>query len=940
MSSSTPPSTFPKRKPLHERSNSEKNKLQIRLVPYSPPKIADEDTASQSESRASGSRADTSPTLRDFPHPTTSAKGRERRQGSNISPPSSSSSSSTTTAWVRSKGVSDLRLASDSSSAGHPSPPPPALLRSSHGSFIRRINTPPNQQKRDDGQPIRSRPVSRRERIISINSDKTFSLVLKPADPRTSTTSEAPSQSRSYSQNTSVFSSHEGTSYDEPTDDHPSSLFSALPEPSASPSEPSTPVPPPEPKEDSVDSSPWNYRMAGGVRKVPKTPESRNKGKGKEISSAPLPPLPETTAGKSTGAGAPSLGFKTSFSTDDSNSSGDLRLPSLTVKQSFSTDQSASSGSTLERTTNYKIIGRSSPAYADSDSIDHAPSSSDSNYELMGQSSSDPQSLSSSPGHRQAVLDTPGSKNYIVYGTPYASSEQASLETPGSKNFVVHNPSPSRWGRPFARTHRSQSSGDSFRPSVRGQYSQESLLIPPLRPHKRSSSENLYLHRGSRESLHGHGRANSYSSISSIMTQDTGPNVVRLAHTPSASSLRQGPWPGLNRGGSQTARMDAHQWSSHLSTVMSEYEGSEGGSRLTSLGSTGDRLSGGVTSRNSNMMRSISASLLDNADLVQTTSHTHSRSGSLDRPGTAVVRGPRELPIPPVRTVRDHDEHGDGLADLNQMHILQSKSSRSRLGFLSRQSSDRSLRSTCSSMTGSFTASSLPAWARFYYGSGENRWFSSPSIISEVDDNPPLGSHMPSHPLSRELSAQDVIQNPRVRPREGRTEQPQPSQETQQAASETSQGGVGSVRRPRKMTSSVWSPHLRLDNRASRYSLWEPPSVTWSAESSVFGRRNIQVVLFVLGFIAPFAWMIAAFLPLPPNPLGEIRDVEKGNSQAQLRGDSEQGFYRQVAPTDDSHYLSARWWRSVNRLMSLIGVLILGAVIALVVVGVKRGWGR
>jgi hypothetical protein len=87
--------------------------------------------------------------------------------------------------------------------------------------------------------------------------------------------------------------------------------------------------------------------------------------------------------------------------------------------------------------------------------------------------------------------------------------------------------------------------------------------------------------------------------------------------------------------------------------------------------------------------------------------------------------------------------------------------------------------------------------------------------------------------------------------------------------------------------------------------------------------------------------MIAAFLPLPPNPLLGIRDVEKGNSQAQLRVDSEpEQLYRRVAPIDDSHYQSARWWRNTNRLMSIIGLLILGAVIALVVVGVKRGWGK
>ncbi len=52
--------------------------------------------------------------------------------------------------------------------------------------------------------------------------------------------------------------------------------------------------------------------------------------------------------------------------------------------------------------------------------------------------------------------------------------------------------------------------------------------------------------------------------------------------------------------------------------------------------------------------------------------------------------------------------------------------------------------------------------------------------------------------------------------------------------------------------SSVWSPHLRLDRRAARHSVWEPPSVNWSTEGGWFGRRNVQIVMFIAGFIFPF----------------------------------------------------------------------------------------
>ncbi|KAI3336553.1 hypothetical protein HD806DRAFT_9554 [Xylariaceae sp. AK1471] len=911
MSSSTSSSSsHSKRRPLHERTNSEKNKLQIRLVPYSPPK-AEEAGSHVFESEATGSDS-ASHTTKDPTSGNSTPFGKERLlPGSALSSPLSPSPV-TSLAWVRAKGVSESRLISDSSGAEHSAPPAPAISRTSQGSYIRRINAP-SQQLRDDGPASSPKPASRRDRFISIHSDKTFSLVLKSTNTRISTGSESTSQSYPYS-NTSIFSSHEGTSFDAPTDDHPSSLFSSIPERSVSPSSPGSPATPSRLNEDHIAASPWNYRMIGGLRKVPTTPDLKDKGKGKAIVTEALPTLPETT------------GTPTELETSSP----------LAAKLSFTTEHS---DSTLEETTNYKVVGRSSPPLPDSDSIDVPPSSSSSsNYRLIGQSSA-VQSFASSPTRGQAVLDTPGSKNFIVHDSPYPASEQVYLDTPGSKNYIVHsNVSPSPLVYPITRVPRSQTSYDSFRQHVREKYSQESLVIPPLRPHKRSSSENLYLKRTSRESLHA--RSNSFSSISSVLTQDTGPNVVLLAHTPSASSLRQAPWAGLSSGGLQKPRMDVHQWSSQLSTVMSEYEGSDRGSRITSLGSGSfaERGSSALGSRNSRNIQSISSSILENLEPPRAVSQaTHSRSGSLDRPGAAFMRGARELPSPPVRTIRDHDEHGDGLADLNHMHQLQSKSSRTRLGFLSRQSSDRSLRSTTSSRTSSFTANSLPTWARFYYGSGEKRWFGAPSIISEGDDSQPPSSRVPGGSPAPEQFGQDIY-NPRRRPREVQSEDPRPS-----SLEITPAGpGIGDIRRgPKKKTSSVWSPHLRPDHRASRYSMWEPPSVTWSAENRLFGRRNIQVVLFALGFIFPFAWMIAALLPLPPNPQLDIQELEKGKTRYQIPEDSEpEPLYRRVAPVDDSRYQSARWWRNLNRYMSIIGLLILGAVAALIVVGIKQGWGK
>ena len=59
------------------------------------------------------------------------------------------------------------------------------------------------------------------------------------------------------------------------------------------------------------------------------------------------------------------------------------------------------------------------------------------------------------------------------------------------------------------------------------------------------------------------------------------------------------------------------------------------------------------------------------------------------------------------------------------------------------------------------------------------------------------------------------------------------------------------VRNIKKQTSSIWSPHLGRDRRAVRYSIWQPPAAEWSAKSELSGKRNSQIVLFVVGFIFP-----------------------------------------------------------------------------------------
>lgn len=79
--------------------------------------------------------------------------------------------------------------------------------------------------------------------------------------------------------------------------------------------------------------------------------------------------------------------------------------------------------------------------------------------------------------------------------------------------------------------------------------------------------------------------------------------------------------------------------------------------------------------------------------------------------------------------------------------------------------------------------------------------------------------------------------------------------------------------------------------------------------------------------------MIAALLPLPANPVHQMEE--------QGRGSGSFGYVHythQVHVLDETRYESARWWRNLNRVMSMVGLLVIGAVIALVIVGVRQGW--
>ncbi|KXX75214.1 hypothetical protein MMYC01_207134 [Madurella mycetomatis] len=894
---SAPPARHGPTTPLHERSNSQNNsRLGIRIVPYTPPRIDPENRApSQASSRDNEGSRQCSGNYNDQ---ATSNAGHGRRASwrgevaeESVGAPGAALSSPTASGFSlarsRDERVSGVKPMPSPSGVGPARPTMPHLRSSSEVSTsIAAFNASALQQSRSDDSPSPAsatsqprRPLPRRKTFVAVHSDKTFSLVRHVPEPDVSASLTGSIRSPPLSYASRTPSAQERPSTDAWSDGRSTSLTGtsttildqSFSEPS--PSSPSSRVSSSTHlAEDPIASSPWNYRLVGGLRKVPKTPDLKQK-QPLYNTTAPsaetlLAPLPEATAPQD-----------------------EEETPTRTVaaKASFTSVASEQTLDTVSEATNYKVYGPPSAAQGSSDSLFFNPAGP-SNWEILDRSS--PAPFPSSP----PTIPPGSNENYVLHGAP-SLSPSSSLVT------VSQSPLPA--------------------------YSQESLIVAPLRPAKRKSYERFgYYKQRSRETLRSRtGSVQSLRSIPSIIASQD-PAQALLSAAPGSSAPQKAI---AQRPAAQMIQAVPHQWSSQLSTVMSESEGGSEGDPTRSVsplseGSGHRRRSslGWVSSLHSRQMQSISSSIVGQLEEAAATSG----SDSLDRPQPSYSRaGPSQ-----IRMVRDQDEHGDGLADLDHRP---SKTGLSAL-FLSGNLSSRNLHSSGSSRANSFT-SSIPAWAMVYYGSGERRWLGrSPSFLTSSSD---AGDSRPPSPVFRGSESPNIdhfpqsIFSPRKRAREvqpTRGQRRAPDQASMDITPAQPAHDYRVVRSLKPQTSSIWSPHLQMDRRASRYSIWDPPSVSWSADSGILGKRNVQVVLFILGFILPLAWMVAALLPLPPNPKLQMFERDNTNGHPAFR------YHQQLV--EETRFESARWWRNLNRVMSVVGLLIIGAVITLAVVGVRQGW--
>lgn len=298
-----------------------------------------------------------------------------------------------------------------------------------------------------------------------------------------------------------------------------------------------TTIPGTPPSEDennlSVDRpgiSPGNYQLVGGIRKVPKTPDFKQKSI--VSSESPLPPLPE-------------------ISDDLPTSSHDL-----SSKTSFYSTHTAS---TTSETSNYKVYRYTSPSLLE-DAVT-APASSDSNYQIIQESSPESSVIYRPQVPRPETESYEGPSSDLSRTSSIAQRPQTSNS---DANYEIHgdiSPCASYLDHPYL-----------------SKYSQESLIVPALKPRSRRSNERLgYYKSRSRESLRskeGRSRTGSLTSISTVLSRREALKAVVgsgfLVHLPIPNLKSKGPssWAEPSEGNyPQRSYMNEnpHQWSNFAS---------------------------------------------------------------------------------------------------------------------------------------------------------------------------------------------------------------------------------------------------------------------------------------------------------------------------------------------------------------------------------------
>lgn len=226
-----------------------------------------------------------------------------------------------------------------------------------------------------------------------------------------------------------------------------------------------------------------------------------------------------------------------------------------------------------------------------------------------------------------------------------------------------------------------------------------------------------------------------------------------------------------------------------------------------------------------------------------------------------------------IRVVDEQDDYVDG-----SLAPVPGSRGSNRLSIFSGSSRGENRRSaifhsTRPSSRGSFFRDSIPAWAKAYYGRGGRNSmlpqnYSNDNVQdSGLNNSDPYTTDYSTAPYTTEHSASETssmilgLHQPRTRPRDRIGHSRNDSLPITRIR--PSEINVVEVRgAPRVKISDSWSPHL-WQHRTSvpkRRSLFIAPAIDQYTVSRSPKRRNIQVVLFTVGFVFPLGMLIVSHM--------------------------------------------------------------------------------
>ncbi|CEJ81317.1 hypothetical protein VHEMI01452 [[Torrubiella] hemipterigena] len=416
---------------------------------------------------------------------------------------------------------------------------------------------------------------------------------------------------------------------------------------------------------------------------------------------------------------------------------------------------------------------------------------------------------------------------------------------------------------------------------VRPAFSKESLIVAPLRT------------RNYKEETRATQQSTQEDTLRNYVNDSIYESTTASARNP--SEFASG---ALFPDGVEMDPLLGHFWSAPLSTIFSESE--EGSERLS---------------------RSLSPLSTDMLDIK------HSKLNKSDN----YLLDTQSIDVPPAVHHRNSAQHVHGndkateknnecdeTADvLTELTTLHDRRIRSQVMGTSREPA---MEQRPSSSDKSSRNQALPSWARVYYKSGNSRQLLNKGSLESIGNR--------QSDVANDQTIYDVQNDPEalyIKTKSGMNKDKKKHIYPE----------IGWIHTIKKQTSSIWSPHLKPDKRASGFKTWEAPADIFT---SIFppGWRNIQVPLFICGFILPPAWILAACLPLPPRDgTGSPYCIERkyfANSKAY------HSYETAMLAQQTACHNRARWWRSLNRIMAVVGILITGAYIALIILGVKQPW--